>query len=291
MRLLLFCLLALCGGRQLPGQAYTTHTYYTDDTTELSLDLFLPETPPGTVTPLVIYVHGGGFSGGDRSEGHALGNFLKSKGIACASISYTLSMQGRTQDWSCDGILTEKIKTIQLAANQTWLATRFLLGQVAAWKLDAQQIFLAGTSAGGEAILHAAYWDRKQMALYQEGLPAGFRYRGLISGAGAIMDLNLITADNHLPTFFIHGDADPVVPYGTAAHHYCPPNASGWLMLFGSQSIARHLEALGENHLTISFDGAGHEVCGHYFHQEQQVIVDFIERVGRGRRFREWVLR
>ncbi len=291
MRQLILVFTLLTALATLSAQDFKTYTYYTDDSTQLDLDLFLPETTAGITTPLVIYVHGGGFSGGNRSEGHALGNYLKGQGIATASISYTLFMKGRTQDWSCDGILPAKIKTIQLAANQTWLATRFLLDQASDWRLATDKIFLAGTSAGGEAILHAAYWDRQQMALYAHALPAQFHYAGLISGAGAIMDLNLITKDNKLPTFFIHGDADPVVPYGTAAHHYCPPNASGWLMLFGSKSIAYHLEALDESHLTITFAGAGHEVCGHYFHQEQEVIAAFIQRTLRGKRFREWSTR
>ncbi|MEM9930823.1 MAG: alpha/beta hydrolase [Bacteroidota bacterium] len=273
------------------GQNFTTHTFFSTNETTLALDLFLPDLPSDQSSPLVIYVHGGGFSSGDRSEGHALGQFLQQRGIACATISYSLSMKGRTEDWSCNGILTEKIKTIQLAANQTWLATTFLLKHAADWQIDNSNIFLAGTSAGAETILHAAYWDREQMAMYQHQLAKDFHYAGLISGAGAIMDLNLITTDNHLPTFFMHGDADTIVPYGTAAHHYCPPHSSGWLMLFGTASIAKHLETLGGTHQTFSFKGAGHEVCGHYFHTEQQALSSFINRVVTGIEFQEWVWR
>lgn len=253
---------------------------------DLELDLYLPQNTDNVATPLVVFVHGGGFSGGNRSGGANLGQYLAQNGVAVASISYTLYMKGRTQDWSCDGILPEKIKAIQIAANQTWLATNYLLEKAETYRVDPSQIFIAGSSAGGETVLHAAFWDREQMQLIQHDLPQDFRYAGVISGAGAIMDLNLITADNALPTMLFHGDSDPVVPYGTAAHHYCPPNASGWLMLFGSRSIADHLSALEENYLISSFVGGGHEFAGHYFNQEIDVIDSFVKLVVQGASFK-----
>lgn len=273
------------------GQSFQTHTYYVDDTTRLELDLFLPAQKSGELAPVVVFVHGGGFSGGDRSAGHSLGKAMSQQGIAVASMSYTLYMKGRTQDWSCDGILTEKVKTIQIAANQVWIATNYLRQRAAEWKLDPTQIFISGSSAGGEAVLHAAYWDRAAMALYPHRLPADFKYAGLISGAGAIMDLNPITSEQQLPTLLFHGDADPVVPYGTAAHHFCPPGSSGWLMLFGSGAIADHHAKLGGTYSLITFSGASHSVAGHYFFQEQNVLADFVKRVLKGNTFQERVVR
>jgi acetyl esterase/lipase len=272
-------------GQLLTAQDYSTHVYSDTDTTSLSLDLFLPEAPSTSPMPLLIFVHGGGFSGGDRTGGHALGRALSKEGIACASISYTLYMKGRTQDWSCDGILPEKIKAIQLAANDLWLATEFLRGNADKWNLDEKSIFIGGSSAGGETVLHAAYWDREQMALKDHKLPTDFRYAGLVSGAGAIMDLNLITEENHMPSFLFHGDADPVVPYATAAHHYCAPNSSGWLMLFGSEAVADHHEALKGDFELITFAGGTHAFAGYFFGREQGGIVEFIHRALGNSRF------
>ena len=273
------------------AQDFQTLTYYEDDSTKLELDLFLPKPTPGTLSPIVLFVHGGGFSGGDRSAGHALGEALRQQGIAVASISYTLYMKGRTQDWSCDGILTEKIKTIQIAANQLWLATEYVRQHAGKWNLDPRQIFISGSSAGGETVLHAAYWDREGMALYNHGLPADFQYAGMISGAGAIMDLNLITSQNQIPSLLFHGDADPVVPYATAAHHFCDPGASGWLMLFGSGSIAEHHTKLGGSYSLLTFAGGNHSVAGYFFYREQEVIADFVQRVLLGERFKKRVVR
>lgn len=285
MRNYVFLILLFFCGQLLNAQDFSTHVYYEDDTASLALDLFLPAAVTDAPVPLVIFVHGGGFSGGNRTGGHALGRSLSEAGIACASLSYTLYMKGRTQDWSCDGILPEKIRAIQLAANDLWLATDYLRKNAAKWNLDAENIFVAGSSAGGETVLHAAYWDRQQMTLKEHALPADFRYAGLISGAGAIMDLNLITAENQLPSFLFHGDADPVVPYATAAHHYCAPNSSGWLMLFGSKSVADYQKTLGGDYELITFAAGTHAFAGYFFGKEQELITRFIRKTMGDSRF------
>ena len=46
----------------ITAQEFETHTYFSNDSIELKLDLFLPKKNQNTPTPLVIFVHGGGFS-------------------------------------------------------------------------------------------------------------------------------------------------------------------------------------------------------------------------------------
>lgn len=60
----------------------------------LLLDLYLPEHPAG-LPPLVIWVHGGGWSAGDRRFCPDLRRWFASCGIAMASIDYRLSGQAR----------------------------------------------------------------------------------------------------------------------------------------------------------------------------------------------------
>lgn len=117
------------------------------------------------------------------------------------------------------------------------------------------------------------------MQLYAHKLSPSFKYAGVIAGAGAIMDLNLITEKNMIPTKLFHGNADVLVPYGTASHHYCPPNSSGWLMFFGSKSIAQHLGGLNGTFELTTFQDGGHAYAGAYFYQNQQPIADFISKV------------
>ncbi len=258
----------------MSAQEFKTYTYFVNDSLSLELDLFIPKNNAFLSTPLVIYVHGGGFSNGDRTGGHKLASYLANQNIACASISYTLYMKNR--DFGCNGVLSEKIKAIQIAASQLWLATDYLIKKSDQFGIDSSKIFIAGSSAGAETILHAAFWNREEMQLYEKKLSKEFKYAGAISGAGAIMDLNLISNKNSIPMLFFHGDKDPLVPYATAAHHYCPPNSPGWLMFFGSFSIAQHLHSLNESFQLVTFEGGGHSYAGAFFYQNQQPIVDFI---------------
>ena len=272
--------------QEVDSTDYLTYTYFDSSRVKLELDLFLPELDLDTLTPLVIFLHGGGFAGGERAHGHDLGRYLRTRGVATASISYSLYMKGK--DFSCGGVTSEKVKAIQLAASELWHATAFMLDRTEEWAINPEQIFIAGSSAGGEAVLHAAYWDRAGMQYYYPALPSDFKYAGVISGAGAIMDINLITAETMMPTFLFHGDIDDLVPYRTAAHHYCPPNSTGWLMFFGSETICRHLQAMDGTAQLITFRGGGHEYAGHFFNQEQHRIYSFIERVLSGEKFVEF---
>ncbi|MGV3540096.1 MAG: alpha/beta hydrolase [Rufibacter sp.] len=271
------------------SQGFTTLTYYQDDTLKLELDLFLPKTAGSQKLPLVIFEHGGGFSGGDRTAGHAFSRFLASRGYAAATISYTLYMKGK--NYGCTGQLVEKIKTWQIAANQMWLATAFFLQNAEKHNINTGKIFLAGSSAGAEAALQAAFWDRQKMNLYPKvTLPASFKYAGVVSGAGAIMDLNLITAKNLMPVLLFHGSEDRGVPYATGAHHDCPPNSSNWFMLFGSLPIYQHVVGLNGNTRLITFCGGAHEYSGELFNKNQGLLVDFLDNVVEGKKAQEHII-
>ncbi|SDL38946.1 alpha/beta hydrolase [Kriegella aquimaris] len=267
------------------AQEFKSLIYFENDSISLELDLFLPKKMDTLKTPLVIYVHGGGFSNGKRKGGHLLAKHLADENIACASISYTLYMENK--DFGCTGVLAEKIKAIQIAASQLWHATSYLIEQKNQIHIDPSKIFIAGSSAGAETVLHAAFWNRKQMQLFEPKLAPDFLYKGVISGAGAIMDLNLITTQNHIPLFVFHGDNDPLVPYDVAAHHYCAPNAPGWLMFFGSHAIAEHIQKLGGTSRLMTYIGGNHSIAGEHFYKKQEAVVDFITNILDGKKFND----
>ena len=279
---------ALYIGSVLPAQEIQPEptyslNYFNHDTISLVLDIFLPEMSGEDPVPLVIYVHGGGFSNGDRFGGYELAKYLNTRNMACATIDYTLYMKGK--GFGCETELSEKVKAIQIAASQLWHATAFLLERSEMYRIDTTKIFIAGSSAGAETVLHAAHWDREQMQYFEPALSPAFKYAGIISGAGAIMDLNLITRENMMPTMLFHGDADPLVPYDVASHHFCPPDSPGWLMLFGSHAVAEHLQQLGGTSHLITFTGGNHSFAGAYFYQDQEPVGEFIERVLAGEKF------
>ena len=101
--------------------------------TGLLLDLLVPACPPPW--PLVIFVHGGGWSGGSRRIAPAnepLG-FITKLGIAVASIDYRLSHQA---------VFPAQLDDLRAAL--AWIATE---GQ--ARGIDPHRVALLGFSAGG----------------------------------------------------------------------------------------------------------------------------------------------
>lgn len=260
------------------AQKMTTITYFQNDTLKLDLDFFEPENASKAKLPLMIYVHGGGFSGGERESGHSFCKYLANNGLASATITYTLYAKGK--NFGCEGALPTKIKSFQFGANDLWLATSYFIKNSKKHNIDVGKIFVSGSSAGAEAVLHGAFWDFKTMNLYTKNtLPNDFKYAGLVSGAGAIMDLNLITKKNVIPMLFFHGSADTVVPYGTAAHHLCKTNSSNWLMLFGSNSIYNRAISLDASASLYTYCGGGHEYSGTLFEKDQSYILNFLKDI------------
>lgn len=280
MKKYLLLLLAFYTFTSAKAQEFKTVIYFANDSLKLEMDVFVPKTKSEDKFPLLVHVHGGGFAIGERAWDHTIVKQAAAEGFVAASISYTLYMKGKS--FSCDGILPEKIKAIQIAANQLQQAVIYFLKNQIAYSIDPKKVFISGSSAGAETALHAAFWDTKMMSVYPEKLPEGFAYAGVISGAGAIMDLNLITPKNLVPVMFFHGSCDTTVPYATAAHHYCPPNSPGWLMLFGSYSIYNHIIDLKGNTKLVTFCGGGHEYSGELFNKDPQQVTTFMKAVLKG---------
>lgn len=237
----------------------TTETYSIKENKELKVDIFSPEKDTVSQRPLLLYVHGGGFSGGERDHPNHI-RFCKNlakKGYVTATMSYTLVMKGKS--FSCDRPAPEKIETFLLTARDISRATKFFIDNAAKYGIDTEKIVILGSSAGAEAVLHAAYW--KETRKDKDGiiLPDDFKYGGVVSMAGAITNLEWINAESAIPTFLYHGTCDNLVPYGSAPHHYCDVSDPGYLVLHGGYSIAEKLRSLGKPYTLVTGCYGRHE--------------------------------
>jgi len=275
-------LLAFLFANSIQAQEMKTVTYFQNDSIKLDLDIYLPKNKDNKKLPVVLFAHGGGFSGGDRKSAESFCKYTANNGYIAVSMSYTLYMKGRK--FSCDGQLTEKVKAIRIAVSEMWQATSFLIANADKYHIDTTKIFAAGISAGAEMGFHAAFWDYKTMNLFSSNLPENFKYAGFIGGSGAIMDLNLINEKTKMPMLLFHGNADVTVPYANAAHHYCKTDASGWLMLFGSYSVYNRLLELNSGVELVTFCGGGHEYSGYLFEKEPQYVVSFLNDIVAGKK-------
>ena len=135
----------------------STHMYREVAGEELGLDFYQPAHDAEPSRPLVLYVHGGGFSGGTR-DGEGLRSWaawLTHRGYTVASISYRLTMKG--QSFHCDQAAANKINTFQAAADDIRAATAWFLERADLFRVDPSRIVIAGSSSGAEASFQAGY--------------------------------------------------------------------------------------------------------------------------------------
>lgn len=103
------------------------------------LDLYLPEKAPGP-RPLVVCIHGGGWTGGDKSAFGWIGERLAARGIAAASIHYRFWPQ-----WPCPAAMDDAQR-----------AVRWLRKNAATYGLDASRVGAIGGSAGAHLATYLA---------------------------------------------------------------------------------------------------------------------------------------
>jgi len=142
---LLLAAAAVVGPQQdAPTVEVRTLKYASHGGTDLMLDLYLPPAPTQKAAPVIVFLHGGGWSGGTRTTGPDFKRYFARDGFAMASIEYRLT------------------PSIAFPANveDVRTAVRWLKANAAAQSIDATRICLWGTSAGGHLAAVAALAPR-----------------------------------------------------------------------------------------------------------------------------------
>jgi acetyl esterase/lipase len=125
-----------------PAGVKVTHDveYGTGGGQPLKLDLYQPEKTVGPV-PGLIFIHGGAWAGGAKSDYSYYGNVLAAKGYVVASINYRLV----------------KIAKYPAAVEDCKCAVRWMRSRAAELGVDPDRIAVAGGSAGGHLSMMVAY--------------------------------------------------------------------------------------------------------------------------------------
>lgn len=105
-----------------------------------SLDLFTPKVQNSKKRPVIIYVHGGGWRGGDKANVSAKPAFFTKKGYAFISINYRLSPEATYGEMAND--LSNTIKWVYDNAKK--------------YQFDQTKINLMGHSSGGHLVMLVA---------------------------------------------------------------------------------------------------------------------------------------
>jgi len=223
--------------------------------------------------PVIIFMHGGGFSGGSRTN-EAEVKFAETaakKGYVAVQISYRLTRKG--QSFGCDYEASGKMETFKLAAEDFMDAVNFMVQNKEEYRINPDKVIAGGSSAGAEAVLNAVYNERlmfEDLSNYKN-----LKFAGVFSLAGAIVDAKYITEENAVPGVFFHGTDDNLVPYITGPHHWCDRDKPGYIILDGSKTITEKLDVLNSSYLLYSFEGGKHEHSGMPFDYFPEVFSFF----------------
>ena len=182
---------------------------------DLHLDLFLPKEGSGPF-PAVVYIHGGGWKGGNRNAFRRQAAHMATKGFAGACIEYRLSGEAK----------------YPAALQDSKAAVGWMRANAAKYRIDPQRIGAAGGSAGGHLVaLLGVLGDVKAVAAFNPAVDLVSVGKRAPSGAGSSVaeflgatyaqkpelwaEATPIThVDKNSAVFlFLHGDADTTVPY------------------------------------------------------------------------------
>lgn len=220
--------------------------------------------------PLVVFVFGGGFVKGKRDSPlyNAYFNALVGQGFKVASIDYRLGLQGIYDQVGAFNTAPLQ-KAIDLAVEDLYQATSYLVSRADELGIDASRVIISGSSAGAITSLHADWYNRNGHELTRI-LPEGYQYSGVVAFAGAIFS-NRGAPRYEIPpapTLFFHGSEDKTVPY----------NKKRLLSkgFFGSNYLIRHFEKQDYIFHYFRLMGAGHEVALSPMRERLYEIVRFL---------------
>ncbi|PAW66311.1 MAG: hypothetical protein B9S34_08475 [Opitutia bacterium Tous-C1TDCM] len=233
------------------------------------LDLYLPAAAPagGKPAPALVWIHGGGWTGGTKNENRAkeIGTTLAAAGYVVASIDYRLGA----------GAWPQNLRDCKNAV-------RFLRAHAAKYGIDPQRIAVGGGSAGGHLALMVAY------TAGQPDLEPAAPYPGVGSEVDCVLNFygitNILTRRATDPkgvplgtsklggaasVFGASDAADPVLKLGSPVTHV-RPGVPPTLILHGrADATVDHLQA-EELAAVLARHGVPHELhlidnVGHTF--------------------------
>ena len=156
-------------------------------------DAYLPSGVT-QATPGVILIHGGGFTGGDKSDLANLGNRLAAVGMAAFSINYRLD--------------SSTVVGFPMESQDVMAAISFVRGHAASFDVDPSRLASFGTSAGATLAVYSALkayqTDPSAQVLATVGWSGGYDFT--VGDSGAVDPKQLQNVENYL------GCSDPTDP-------------------------------------------------------------------------------
>jgi acetyl esterase/lipase len=148
-------------------------------------DAYLP-TGVTQATPGVILIHGGGFTGGDKSDLANLGNKLAADGMAAFSINYRLD--------------SSTLVGFPMESQDVMTAISYIRSQATSFDVDPGRLASLGTSAGATLAVYSALkayqTDPSAQVLADVGWSGGYDFT--VGASGAVDPKQLQNVENYL---------------------------------------------------------------------------------------------
>ena len=248
----------------------STYTFAVKDTSELKLDVYMPDDNLAE-HPCLVFAFGGGFKMGARDE-ESYQKFLTEiaeNGIVGVSIDYRLGLKDKKIK---NLIQLAKIleNSVDMAVEDMASAVKYVLDNAEDLKVNPKQIMLSGSSAGAITALQTDYYLCNSRI---QNLPEGFRFAGVISFAGAVASFGekLEYKTQPAPVLFMHGTKDELVTYNKKVVF-----KRG---MYGSNYLIENLWVKNSwPYMALRFRDFGHEVAMIGFKENVPVVLDFIDK-------------
>lgn len=236
-----------------------------------SMNVYLPAGRNSEETPLLIYIHGGAWIDGNKTEFDAFRSLAETyfPGYAYVSIGYRLHGVGTS------------INTFPTQENDVLNAIDYITSQTSDWNVS-DDMLLAGASAGAHlALLHGyknpevgnirgliAFFPPTELeSLSRFNLITQLGLASLLAGSPQTAPdlyfqsspVNFISSSS-LPSIFFHGTADEVVPISQ------------------SELLANALQASGVDHEFVIYTGQGHGFDAMTYTNAFQQAAEFIQK-------------
>jgi acetyl esterase/lipase len=250
--------------------------YRVVDGHELKMDLAIPEG--AGPFPVVVCLHGGGWSMGSKRSFHSIIRGLAESGFVAATVQYRLAPAARHPAQVEDALA----------------AVRFLREHAADWKIHPDRVALMGASAGAHLALLAGLPEAGRamgiQAIVSISAPTDLRdWRMSASAEKALRESTGKSGDDLLadllgspnrtgalaesasPVMLVHGGSPPVLVFQWREDQSVPAMQAERLI----STLARH----GVGHEAVWFDGRGHALNGAGVETIVPRTVAFLSRV------------
>lgn len=233
----------------------------------LTMDIYQPTGDVETNRPLIIWAHGGSFIGGSKTDGDvvALSQRFAKKGFVCASINYRLGLTPFDS--------TGAVKAVLRAVQDMKASIRYFYKDkltTDTYKIDTNNIFIGGSSAGAITALHTAYLDKScevnhymndsvinalgGMDGYSGNQCYSSKVKGVINLCGALGKYGWIQPGD-VPFCSMHGTIDGTVKYNRG---FAAPLGIQLILLDGSRMLSEQANAVGVSNSFYTWYGKDH---------------------------------